>query len=132
MKSLFTLFLTSLILLQPMLRFGITLSFQLNQKEIAKSLCVKKNIQGNTCQGKCYLKKQLKKAEEAEKKAAASIADLEKQLASDHLTLKRPHMKICGYLQSFPENTIPTLQGFYTLPFQPPPVAPEYSGQTLA
>ena len=132
MKSLFALFLASLILLQPMLRFGITLSFQLNQKEIAKSLCVKKNIQGNTCQGKCYLKKQLKKAEEAEKKAAASLADLEKQLASDHLTLKMPHLKICGYVQSFPENTIPTLKGFCILPYQPPPVKPGFSDLAIA
>lgn len=132
MKSLFALFLASLILLQPMLRFGIMLSFELNQKAIAKSLCVKKNIQGNTCQGKCFLKKQLKKAEEAEKKAASSLADLEKQLASDHLTLKMPHLNFCGYVQSFPENTIPTHQGFCILPYQPPPLESCSSGLAIA
>jgi len=33
---------------------------------IAKNLCVKKEIKGNCCQGKCFLKKQIKLADENE------------------------------------------------------------------
>ena len=42
----------------------IVIDFMLNQENIAKTLCVKKEIENNTCQGKCHLNKQLKKAEE--------------------------------------------------------------------
>jgi hypothetical protein len=31
---------------------------------IAKNLCVKKDIKGNCCQGKCFMKKQMKMADE--------------------------------------------------------------------
>jgi len=33
---------------------------------IAKNLCIKKEIKGNCCQGKCFLKKQIKLADENE------------------------------------------------------------------
>jgi len=33
---------------------------------IAKNLCVKKEVKGNCCQGKCFLKKQMKLADENE------------------------------------------------------------------
>jgi len=37
----------------------IVASFEANRAVIAKTLCVKRNEAGNTCQGKCHLKKQL-------------------------------------------------------------------------
>lgn len=37
----------------------IVASFEGNRDIIAKTLCVKKEVAGNNCQGKCYLKKQL-------------------------------------------------------------------------
>ena len=46
----------------------IVVSFKINQENIANVLCVKKEIKDNTCQGKCYLKKQLIKADEEEQK----------------------------------------------------------------
>lgn len=48
----------------------IFVSFKINQDTIAKTLCVKKEIENNTCQGKCHLKKQLDKADEEEQKQA--------------------------------------------------------------
>ena len=46
------------------------MSFKINQDKIAKTLCVKKEIKNNSCQGKCHLKKQLDKADEEEQKQA--------------------------------------------------------------
>jgi hypothetical protein len=37
----------------------IVASFEGNRDVIAKTLCVKKDVVGNSCQGTCYLKKQL-------------------------------------------------------------------------
>ncbi len=41
------------------------IDFKINQDFIAKVLCVNRNIPESTCNGKCHLKKQLKKTEES-------------------------------------------------------------------
>jgi hypothetical protein len=43
-------------------------NFEMNRNFIAQNLCLKKDIQNNTCLGNCYLKKQLDKAEKQEQK----------------------------------------------------------------
>ncbi|WP_051295995.1 hypothetical protein [Eisenibacter elegans] len=70
MKQATTIILALLIFLQPFSKIWIVVSFKFNQESIAKTLCVKKEIKNNTCQGKCYLKKQLDKADEKEQKQA--------------------------------------------------------------
>ena len=40
------------------------IEYNLFRGYIAKNLCVKKELKGNCCQGKCFLKKQLKLADE--------------------------------------------------------------------
>ena len=42
------------------------IEYSLFKDYIAKNLCVKKEIKGNCCQGKCFLKKQMKLANENE------------------------------------------------------------------
>ena len=42
------------------------IEYSLFRGYIAKNLCVKKEIKGNCCQGKCFLKKQIKLADENE------------------------------------------------------------------
>lgn len=46
------------------LNIQILVSFKLDQQRIAKELCVNRNKMGSTCNGKCYLMKKLKAAEE--------------------------------------------------------------------
>ena len=70
MKQVTTILLALIIFLQPFSKIWIVVSFKINQDTIAKTLCVKKEIKGNTCQGKCHLKKQLDKADEEEQKQA--------------------------------------------------------------
>ena len=65
------LFIVSL-LIQTFSKQFVVLQFQINQSEIAKTLCVKKEVEGNTCQGKCHLKKELNKLDSTEKKQGAS------------------------------------------------------------
>jgi hypothetical protein len=54
----------------------IYVSFKINQDNIAKALCVKKEVKNNGCQGKCHLKKQLEKSDEEEQKQAPTTAFL--------------------------------------------------------
>ena len=42
------------------------IEYDLFKGYIAKNLCVKKDVKGNCCQGKCFLKKQIKLANENE------------------------------------------------------------------
>lgn len=46
----------------------IVINFKLNQAAIAKNLCENRGKIDTSCQGNCYLTKQLKKAEEKEQK----------------------------------------------------------------
>jgi hypothetical protein len=54
--------------LQPFSKILIVISFKINQESIAKTLCIKKEVENNTCQGKCHLKKQLDKSDQEEQK----------------------------------------------------------------
>ena len=50
-------------------RLFVYAGFELNQKYIAENLCVNRYRPAMDCNGKCYLKKQVEKADENEKKA---------------------------------------------------------------
>ncbi len=70
MKSLkfLSAMLALVILLDTCSKSVIVANFLLNQKQIAKELCVMKNIPGNHCNGKCHLKKELQKENQRENK----------------------------------------------------------------
>ena len=61
-----------LILLQPFSSLWVYVSFKINQSQIAKTLCVQKEIKNNTCKGKCQLKKRLANAEKETEKQLPS------------------------------------------------------------
>lgn len=46
----------------------VYVSFKINQDEIAKTICVQRKIANNTCNGRCELRKSLKKLEDNERK----------------------------------------------------------------
>jgi hypothetical protein len=56
--GIFYLVIIAFYLLRPVLPY---VDYSLNKNYIAKYLCVKKDLPGNCCQGKCYLSKQLQK-----------------------------------------------------------------------
>jgi hypothetical protein len=56
-----------LIYLLPLLvKVYIIVDFKIHQKQIAKELCVEKDIPESSCKGKCQLEKKLKETEEKE------------------------------------------------------------------
>lgn len=63
----------------------VYLTFKINQDEIAKTLCIKKEVKNNTCNGKCYLAKQLKKAAEKEKQSSSRLSE-KQELIYTHTT----------------------------------------------
>lgn len=64
MKNILAISLACLVLLQPLSKLSIWFVFQYNQGYIAKTLCKQKDVQENTCQGHCMLKKQMQAASE--------------------------------------------------------------------
>ncbi len=72
MRKILPLFVLVLILLQSFSKVGVYLSFRVNQTYIAKTLCINKAKPELRCNGKCYLAKKLKQAEEQEQKQNAS------------------------------------------------------------
>ncbi|MBS2098681.1 hypothetical protein [Carboxylicivirga linearis] len=61
MKKVLVIFLSA-ISLTASLHYSFTLLiFKINQNYIAQNLCIQKEIEDNTCQGCCHLKKELTK-----------------------------------------------------------------------
>ncbi len=75
MKLLYSIIISTLLLLPSFGNVVIYLTFKVNQDEIAKTLCVKKEVKNNTCNGKCFLAKQLKKAAEKEKQESSNLKE---------------------------------------------------------
>lgn len=58
----------SILLLVPSLgNVFIYLNFKVHQEEIAKTLCIQREMKENKCNGHCFLSKQLKKEAQKEK-----------------------------------------------------------------
>ncbi len=68
MRNLLVLLILSSLLLQTFSRAGIYISFKVNQKYITRVLCVNRDKPKLNCNGKCYLAKKLKQAEQQEQK----------------------------------------------------------------
>lgn len=66
----------SILILSP--SFGslfIYASFKINQKEIAKTICVQRKLAYNNCNGRCEFQKSIKKYSDNEKKIQDSLKD---------------------------------------------------------
>ena len=74
MRSSLSILLAILVLFQATSRAWILAGYELNQPEIARLLCVNKAKPQMNCQGKCFLKKQLQKAQETDQKAKKTLS----------------------------------------------------------
>lgn len=63
MRQFTTILLALALSLQTLAGLWVVLSFKVSQTFIAEELCEQKEVEDNCCQGSCYLKKQLSKAE---------------------------------------------------------------------
>lgn len=75
MRSLATILFFVLLLSQTFGKMWIYVSFKWHQEEIAKTLCVQKEVENNTCQGSCHLKKELNKADREEQQPSKSVKE---------------------------------------------------------
>ena len=53
----------------------VYVTFKINQDEIAKTICVQRKVANNTCNGRCELRKSLKKFEDNERKMDTNLKE---------------------------------------------------------
>ncbi|MCR4029784.1 MULTISPECIES: hypothetical protein [Flavobacterium] len=75
MKRLIIIALSILILSPSFGSLFVYASFKINQKEIAKTICVQRKQAFNSCNGRCELQKSIKKYSDNEKKMQDSLKD---------------------------------------------------------
>lgn len=101
---------------------GIWLNFKINQSFIAKNLCVKKEIENNTCKGKCHLKKELEKVQKQE--THQNQEPNYPQSTLDHLFNEAPvgYAFITTYtkIKFICSKTFDLKEGFYSIALPPP------------
>lgn len=64
LKHFCTILFIVLLFLQTFARLWSFVAFKINQKQIALTLCVQRNMANNACQGNCFFMQQLKKIEQ--------------------------------------------------------------------
>jgi hypothetical protein len=100
-------------------RFFIYAGYQLNKNYIAAKLCENRNRPWLHCNGKCYLMKKLKQAEE---KQNASEREAQKNLVQESLCNDIPDVKFYTQLLQvivIPNNRIDLPKGYNAI-FRPP------------
>ncbi len=75
MKSLIITALSLLILSPSFGSLFVYASFKINQKEIAKTICVQRKMSFNSCNGRCELQKSIKKYSDNERKMQDSLKE---------------------------------------------------------
>lgn len=65
MRILAILSMVVLLFSNVFIKTAVLVDFKFHQSEIAETLCVQKEVENNTCSGKCHLAKQLEKADES-------------------------------------------------------------------
>lgn len=84
MRNILVFLLAFSIGLQHTMQLSLFAWYSINKQVIAEKLCVNKANPKLHCEGKCYLGKQLQKAEEGEKKSAANILKEKNEFISNH------------------------------------------------
>jgi hypothetical protein len=100
-------------------RFFIYAGFEMNQSYIASKLCENRNKPWLHCNGKCYLMKKVKQAEE---KQNASERETQKNLVQEAYCEKNNQVKFYTHLIrviTIPDNRIELPKGYSAI-FRPP------------
>lgn len=122
MKKLSLVALAFIILSQSLLNMAVIAYYEWNKAYIAEKLCINKLKPELKCEGKCYLGKQLKKAEEAEKKQSRHILKQKDEINASTQPLVAGHLmwhkvsEYSTYLTSFIDY--PSLTGIDHPPAQ--------------
>jgi hypothetical protein len=121
LKKALAILLTFSILVQGMVNLGLCAYYQLNKKEIAAKFCVNKNKPAMHCNGQCYLGKQLKKAEENEKRQNQNLREKDEviSLFSHPAQAYFPSYSFISFIGHFSDRQLATP---HIAPEQPPRV----------
>lgn len=82
MKKIISIYLLIFFLFSSVGRFGVFLTFKINQEYISKNLCENRFNKKSSCKGKCYLAKELKKHDTHEEKSKKENSKLEDYIVS--------------------------------------------------
>lgn len=75
LKQLFVILLSSILLLPSFGNIIVYAKFKINQDEIAKTICIQRKVANNTCNGRCELRKSLKKFADNEKEMQNNLKE---------------------------------------------------------
>ena len=95
LRKALSILLAFAILAQGMINLGLCAYYQMNKKMIADKLCINKDKPELHCNGQCFLSKQLKKAEENEKRQSKSMTE------KDEVVTHYDHTELAAYIPSF-------------------------------
>jgi hypothetical protein len=121
MKSVVVLFLAVALHLSTFLNVGVGLYFHLNKQFIVQQLCENRDKPEMHCNGKCYLTKQLHKAEKAQSNAGSQIIKVQEEVIAEELKLAHLEIGILSNeIVTYNNNTFDLLSGIYTTQLRPP------------
>lgn len=83
MKQIVVGLLVLLTLTSTIMELSIIVSFKVHQQEIAYTVCTSSNLPINTCQGSCYLEKQLDKVHNHDHNPSEDVLNSPKQKDSN-------------------------------------------------
>ncbi|MFN8310861.1 MAG: hypothetical protein U0T73_12945 [Chitinophagales bacterium] len=91
MKKAVAILLLPMLLLQHFMSIGMWCYYEANKSYYIQQLCENKNKPALHCNGKCYLAKQMKKAEEGNRKAFSFLKGVEDALPLQPLAVQKQH-----------------------------------------
>ena len=108
LKKFITLFLAVGILAQSLVQVGVVMYYHLNKTYISQKLCENRSNPKMHCNGKCYLSKQLKKAEEGEQKQSQNIVK-----EKDEIISKNNEVLLVSFLSAFTSRAFNPFKSSY-------------------
>lgn len=121
MRNAVVIILAVIIHLSTFLNVGIGLYFHINKEFIAQQLCENRNKPEMHCNGKCYLTKQLHKAEKAQQNAGSQVVKEKEEIIAEQQEL--PQVKTGGLAKEVLPYSLckfDLLKGTHTTQLRPP------------
>ena len=102
----------------------VYIGFKVNQSYIAKNICINRFNPGLHCNGRCYLMKKIKQAEENEKKQAEKQGSGQPEISffeePVYISFSEPRMRIVITVP-FPDDACDYPSSYQDAIFKPPP-----------
>jgi len=103
-----------------MVNVGIGVYYHINKEYISNQLCINKNKPALHCNGRCYLSKQLKKAEEGEKQSTQSFKEKDEIFSDDMHALSVAYFPVYSVDYFAPYSTAEPCADNYNALIKPP------------